>query len=456
MLLPSSVGSVAHPDLLLGGTKDGTVYLIDRNNMGKFGTTDDMVQEVTGQFNSGQALGIYATAAYAGGLIYLVGPLGPAKAFSIADGMMSPAPVSQSPDSFAYNGSTPSLSSNGLLGGINGIVWDLDLGTNELRAYSSVSYGTELYNSDQAPNGRDALGTAVKFGVPTVANGRVFIGTAGGDPNNDLVAYGIISPPNAAPAAPTDLAATTVGTGQINLAWTDHDVAPNWADSYSVESSTDGTDFNPIATLSAGTTAFTVTGLSPNTTYDFRVRAANSLGDSCYTDVAGATTGSAPTLSPIPDQTMTSSQGPLTVTLAGSHPDGDALTYSAGVESMAYHLDQTLGLFSNGNYYDNWGGEQEKWLQGNGGVWYFILPSGAFYQWNGSGGANGTLLATVDPSYWANPYDLWHAPISWSVSGNALALAPAAGYVGSFWVTATVDDGQGGTASQSFMLTVTS
>jgi hypothetical protein len=58
MLLPSSVGSVAHPDLLLGGSKAGTVYLIDRNNLGKFGTTDDVVQEVTGQFT-----GVYATAA---------------------------------------------------------------------------------------------------------------------------------------------------------------------------------------------------------------------------------------------------------------------------------------------------------------------------------------------------------------------------------------------------------
>src|SRR5262249_52353885 len=153
----------------------------------------------------------------------------PAKAFSIANGAISPTPVSQSSDRFAYAGSTPSLSSNGSLGGINGIVWDIDRGTNELRAYSSVSYGTELYNSHQAANRRDAPGTAVTFGVPTVANGRVFIGTAGGNPNNDLVAYGIISPPTAAPAAPTGLAATTVGTGRINLAWTDHDVAPNWA-----------------------------------------------------------------------------------------------------------------------------------------------------------------------------------------------------------------------------------
>jgi hypothetical protein len=286
MLLPAQVGSSAHPDLLVGGGKQGTIYLVDRDNMGKFGTTDHVVQEVAGQFPRG----IFSTTAYSAGQIYVVGPDVPAAAYSIADGAMSPNPVSQSSDSFAYAGSTPSLSSNGSLGGINGIVWDIDRGTNELRAYSSVSYATELYNSDQAPNGRDALGSAVTFGLPTVANGRVFVGTAGGNPHNDLVAYGIISPPTAAPAAPAGLAANTVDTTRISLSWTDNDVAPNWADYYSVESSTDGTHFNPIATLSAGTTAFTATGLTPGTTYDFRVRAVNSQGDSGYTKVAQART----------------------------------------------------------------------------------------------------------------------------------------------------------------------
>jgi hypothetical protein len=291
MLLPSSVGSVAHPDLLLGGNKAGTVYLMDRNNMGKFGTRDDVVQEVKGQFT-----GVYATAAYSGGLIYLVGPNGPAETYSIADGAMSSAPVSQSPDSYGYPGSTPSLSSNGSLGGINGIVWDIDRGTNELRAYSSVSYGTEIYNSDQAPGGRDALGVAVTFGLPTVADGRMFVGTAGGGSGNDLVAYGIIAPPDAVPAAPISLTATALDASRIKLTWTDQDVAPNWADYFSVELSTDGIHFTPVANLSAGTTAFTVTGLSPGTTYDFRVRANNDRGDSGYTNIAGAT----PFLTPAP------------------------------------------------------------------------------------------------------------------------------------------------------------
>jgi hypothetical protein len=307
----------------------------------------------------------------------------------------------------------------------------------------------------------------------------------------------------------TSMAAPLV-TGTVALVWSAH---PTWSMSQVINAVLNHTTPDPNLVGKVGTGGI--------------VNAAAA--------VANTSTNQAPTLGAIPDQTMSSSQGTLTITLAASDPDGDSLTYSASVESMAYHLDQTLGLYSGGDYFYNWGGRQEKWLQGNGGVWYFILPSGAFYQWGGGGatgtllaqlnpsyyndpttltaarseaeayvlaqtlglysggdyyynwggaqdkwlqgsggawyfllpsgafyhwnggaGASGTLVATVDPSYWANPYDLWHAPISWSVTGNTLALAPAAGYVGSFWVTATVADGHGGTASQSFMLTVTS
>src|SRR5262249_55938219 len=84
-----------------------------------------------------------------------------------------------------------------------------------------------------------------------------------------------------------------------------------------------------------------------------------------------------PTLAAIGDQTVTAGQS-LTLTLQGSDPAGLPLTYSARVDSLAYHLKSTLGLYSTGNYYTNWGGGGEQWVQGAGGVWYYILPSGAF------------------------------------------------------------------------------
>src|SRR5205085_11791022 len=107
-----------------------------------------------------------------------------APSFHMSNSHCSKSPNTLSADSIYFAGTTPSVSSNGLG---NGIVWDIDRGTNQLRAYSTDSYATELYTSDQAPNGRDAFGAAVKFQLPTVANGRVFVGSGTGDPNNFLV-----------------------------------------------------------------------------------------------------------------------------------------------------------------------------------------------------------------------------------------------------------------------------
>src|SRR5262249_14228135 len=140
--------------------------------------------------------------------------------------------------------------------------------------------------------------------------------------------------------------------------------------------------------------------------------------------------------------------GTLLAQLNPSYYNDPTTLTAARSEAQAYVLDQALGLSSDGNDWFNWGGRPEKWLQGGGGAWYFLLPSGAFSRWDGGAQASGTLLATVDPSYWSDPQDLWDAPISWGVAGDVLTLAPAAGSVGSFWVTATADDGQGGTASQ--------
>jgi hypothetical protein len=165
-----------------------------------------------------------------------------------------------------------------------------------------------------------------------------------------------------------------------------------------------------------------------------------------------------PTLAAIPDQTVAAGQG-LTLTLQGNDPGGLPLTYSATVDSLAYYLESTLGLYEPGSFYTNYYGGGEQWVQGSGGAWYYILPSGAFYQWSGSG-LTGTLIAQLDPSYNADPSLLINAQpgqgqATVSISGPQLTLTPDAGFAGLLYVTATVSDGSL-SASQAFTVTVTS
>jgi fibronectin type 3 domain-containing protein len=288
MLLPNSVGSTAHPQLMVGAGKEGRIYLIDRSNMGHFDpSTDHVVQET----NNTTISGSFDTPAYFNGTIYYVGgsnignPNDVGKTFSIANGMLSFSPTSQGPDSYAYPGSTPSISANGTT---NGVVWDVDTGTNQLRAYNASGYNLELYTSGQAAGNRDQLvGSVVKFSVPTVANGMVYVGTS-----SALTVYGLIGQPTQAPAAPSNLVAAAESGTQINLTWTDNSTPPNTASGFHIEQSTDGVNFTQVANANAGATSYLVGGLKVSTTYYYRIRAFNSIGNSAYSNTANATTSS--------------------------------------------------------------------------------------------------------------------------------------------------------------------
>ena len=185
LLLPDSAGSAAHPHLLVTAGKAGEIYLIDRDAMGHFDpNTNHDVQELPGALNA--QLG---NPAYFNGDVYYATPgfgTDNAKEFSIANGALSTAPVSKSSDTFTWRGGTTSISAGGAS---NGIVWALDGGSNQLRAYDAANLGRELYTSAQAAGNRDQLGAVVKFTMPTVANGNVFVGTA-----NALVVYGLLAP----------------------------------------------------------------------------------------------------------------------------------------------------------------------------------------------------------------------------------------------------------------------
>ena len=186
LVLPDQPGS--HPHELIQSGKEGSIYVVDRDNMGHYNPTDNsqIVQNITGQIG-----GIFSAPAYWNNNVYFVGVSDSLKAFSLTNGLVSSQPTSQSPVSIGFPGSTPSISSHG---NTNGIVWILQTdpfrngGNSILYAFDATNVGTELYSSVNNPL-RDNPGGAVKFAVPTVANGKVYVGAI-----DQLSVFGVVRP----------------------------------------------------------------------------------------------------------------------------------------------------------------------------------------------------------------------------------------------------------------------
>jgi len=184
IVLPTMKDSNGNPHYLaIGAGKDSNIYIVDRTNMGKFNPNNDnaIYQEIDGALPGG----IWSMPAYYRGNIYY-GPEGyNLLQFKFTNAKLSTSPVSASTASFTYPGSTPSVSANGSQ---NGIVWAIEHASpSVLHAYSASNLKQELYNSNQAPNGRDQFGSASHFGTPMIVNGKVYVGTT-----NSVVVFGLL------------------------------------------------------------------------------------------------------------------------------------------------------------------------------------------------------------------------------------------------------------------------
>jgi hypothetical protein len=184
-LIPPTQGG-SFPDEIIGGGKEAMIYVVNRDNMGKYSTTtNNNIQTVTSTSN-----GFWSSPAYWNSSVYFAGAAGTLSRYTLTKGLLSATPVSQSPMTFSYPGATPSISANGET---NGIVWLIQTGGQPrggpaavLRAFVAANVSHPLYGSGQAGT-RDVPGPGTKFAVPTVINGKVYIGT-----QTELDIYGLL------------------------------------------------------------------------------------------------------------------------------------------------------------------------------------------------------------------------------------------------------------------------
>jgi hypothetical protein len=182
-------------NFLVGGSKAGVIYVLNRENMGKFNSSSDSVIQ---EWATNPASHSFSTPAFWNNSLYYFGVIfnggtcnGQIYTFNTSNGMFNTTAASSTPTGFGFSGASPSISASSATA--NGIAWAIDTGKYGtsasasaaagpaiLHAYDATNLATELWNSTQNAS-RDQAGNAVKFTVPTVANGKVYIGTRGSD-----------------------------------------------------------------------------------------------------------------------------------------------------------------------------------------------------------------------------------------------------------------------------------
>jgi hypothetical protein len=187
LLLPDQPGS--HPRMSISAGKDSSMYLVDRDNMGRKTANDSgAVQAFVNIFPFGTPEpGNYSTPVYFNGTVYFSPIADTVKAFQLNNGLLSSFPTSQSSEIFAYPGGSMAISANGTT---DAILWAVErrgaTTAGVLRAYDPSNLAIEFYNSDQAGT-QDTMAVAGKFSIPLVANGKVFVGAV-----SQLVVYGLL------------------------------------------------------------------------------------------------------------------------------------------------------------------------------------------------------------------------------------------------------------------------
>jgi len=249
-----------HKHLLISGGKQGTIYVLNRDNMGQFNSSGDtqIVQELTNVIGS-----VFGTPAWWNGNLYIGGNNSFLEEFELnpATSLLNPNPTFETMTTFQFPSPTPSVSADG---NANGIVWALQNeayktnGPSILHAYDATNLSNEFYNTTQNPT-RDTPGGAVKFTTPTVVNGKVYVST-----QSQLSVYGLL----------TNFSANALPTSQS--------VTPGASPTFTVQVS----EFNNFN----GTVSLSASGLPSGVTATFNPGTITGSGQSTLTLATSTTT----------------------------------------------------------------------------------------------------------------------------------------------------------------------
>jgi hypothetical protein len=195
VLLPDELGSSAHPHLLLAGDKLGRLYLVDRDNLGGYTANgpDQDLQTIPVTSATSINRSIFSTPAVWNGTVFIAPGADALKAFPLSGASLATNPADQTGETQGYMGASPVITSQGTT---SGIVWVLDndasgpingspVGPAILRAYDATNLHSLLYSSDALA--ADRCGNAIKFTVPTIANGKVYVGG-----QSQMTVYGLL------------------------------------------------------------------------------------------------------------------------------------------------------------------------------------------------------------------------------------------------------------------------
>jgi hypothetical protein len=180
-------GDATGPARLVFASKAGKLYVLDPQHLGGYHEGHDAGAVQSFESSDGE----YGAPVYWNGHVFIQGSDAPLRDHALRAGRLSEQPVAQSAATMPNPGATPTISANGTRDGIVWLIQSKPFGTEDrpaiLRAFDAANLGRELWTSEQNA-ARDRAGIALRFTIPSVWEGKVYVGTRGG-----VDVYGLLS-----------------------------------------------------------------------------------------------------------------------------------------------------------------------------------------------------------------------------------------------------------------------